>query len=324
MDCSKECKYVRLSSYRNSINKFIKNRKCVSSDNEQISNIVDYYVQNDDMLLPVLLLTTANSQTKKHSTVDIQCYYIAVSILFLKIIIGIDKESFVSTYGDKLYYETVVTLLISSNKMLWLNMDSYPKNNRSDIFIDVSSEYNRYVSKEFILSEPELESNSCKPETDTLKWYIKDENLIKQFNSLQQVDSECFKQYVEKKIESLCKLTVVSGWIAGYGCKDSLNKVRRLAHHFTYMYKLYEDFDSIEESITNSKNNMSSNYVVNYGLQSSYELFMDSKRKFIEDAMILDVYTSTLKEIVNFVDRRVDETIDSTTPDIKSNCSNII
>ena len=45
---------------------------------------------------------------------------------------------------------------------------------------------------------------------------------------------------------------------------------------------------------------------------------MESKQKFIEVAMLLDIYTTTIKEIVNNIEARVDEIIDETSPDIKS------
>ena len=69
----------------------------------------------------------------------------------------------------------------------------------------------------------------------------------------------------------------------------------------------------------NSENGITRNYVLNYGLLDSHELFMYNKQKFIEECMILDIYTSTVKEIVNIIDKNIDDIIEQTSPDLRSN-----
>jgi hypothetical protein len=65
------------------------------------------------------------------------------------------------------------------------------------------------------------------------------------------------------------------------------------------------------------------NYVVNYGLHHSYDLFMKHKQKFLESCMLLDTYTMTIKEIIHYIESEVEQIIDQTSPDLKSNMSNI-
>jgi len=55
---------------------------------------------------------------------------------------------------------------------------------------------------------------------------------------------------------------------------------------------------------------------LNYGIQASYEQFTDSKHRFTEETMMIDIYTDTIKVVKN-IDQQVDDFIDQTSPDIK-------
>ena len=112
------------------------------------------------------------------------------------------------------------------------------------------------------------------------------------------------------------------GWLLGCGDLKSINDVSKMANQFTMLYKLYLDFINLENDILNS-NNICLNYVANYGLHYSYDLFMKHKQKFIESCMILDTYTITIKEIIHFIESAVEQIIDQTSPDLISNMSNI-
>jgi hypothetical protein len=49
---------------------------------------------------------------------------------------------------------------------------------------------------------------------------------------------------------------------------------------------------------------------------------MNNKERFIQDSMNLDIFTCTIKEIIDGIENKVDEIIDQTSPDIKSNMTN--
>jgi geranylgeranyl pyrophosphate synthase len=140
---------------------------------------------------------------------------------------------------------------------------------------------------------------------------------------MKQIKRDSFDNYTTNKMGSLGEAAVCIGWIMGCGNEKKLNRIKKTAKYFANFYKISEDMQNIERDIRNSKNGMSYNFVLNYGLQNGYEFFMDNKRKFIEDSMKLDIYTSTIKEIINFIESKVDTVIDETSPDIKSNYSSI-
>ena len=89
------------------------------------------------------------------------------------------------------------------------------------------------------------------------------------------------------------------------------------------LYKISKDFEIIESDILNHNKKLSTNYVVNYGLQDSHEIYKENQQKFIEGAMTMGIYTNTIKEILNSIEQRVDYIIDQTSPDLASYCSSI-
>lgn len=86
------------------------------------------------------------------------------------------------------------------------------------------------------------------------------------------------------------------------------------------MYKISKDFENLSADIKNSTT-YSTNYVLNYGLQDGYEVFLNNKQKFIEESMVDDLYTNTIKEIIDTIEANVDMIIDQTSPDLKSTYS---
>jgi len=52
--------------------------------------------------------------------------------------------------------------------------------------------------------------------------------------------------------------------------------------------------------------------------RNGYELFLNNKQKFIEESMVQDTYTNTIKEIIDTIENNVDMIFGSTSPDLKS------
>ena len=94
-----------------------------------------------------------------------------------------------------------------------------------------------------------------------------------------------------------------------FGLQDTENKISH--------------FENLDHDISSAKD-YSDNYIINYGLNEAYELFLDSKQKFIEESMLHDLYTNTIKEVIDLIELSVDTVIDNTSPDLKSNYSNSI
>ena len=328
----------RLSRYKESLARFIKDRSCLSEvdylPSADIYPIIYNYTKESDLILPTILLTIMHNQHKKRH-VYIQGYYAATGIEFLSIMINIIRNysTFVEKYSLETYTKTINFLILCFHKSIYQNLDSINntvknKNNTeselSNVFVNVMALCNDKLSYKYLLNGPKFEYNNRHPKTDTLRWYLKDNSPVsKEFKKIDQLKKESINQYINNTLGSICELAFGIGWYIGIGRKRDINKIIKLSHNFTMLYKISKDFEVIESDILNHDKRLSTNYVVNYGLQESYETYLDHKQKFIEGVMTMDIYTGTIKEILNSIEQKVDAIIEDTSPDLKSFCSSI-
>lgn len=333
----------RLNRYVDSLHKFIKDRSCLldkeSLPTPEIGEIIYNKVKKSGLIIPILLLTVMNSQNKKNS-VSVTGYYAASTIQFLHTIIEIteDKQNIIETYGEDTYHNIINYLTLSSSRSLCQNLETV-KNSINDgdtsskIFINSMKVFNANMNYSKILNSKTVKNLPTDSDdlldtsnNDVSKWYIKDDkSLNDKFKNLKKITRESFDEYTNNKLGSLCEIAVCIGWVIGCGNEKKINRIKKIAKYFANFYKISEDLQNIEhdirESIKPESKNISYNFVLNYGLQNAYEFFMDNKRRFIEEAMKLDIYSSTIKEIINFIEAKVDNVIDDTSPDIKSSYS---
>lgn len=323
----------RLTRYRESVSKFIKDRSCLFNEdlNRDVSTVIKSYVEKSDILLPILFLTVMNSQNKKNK-VTMQGYYAASAIQFLFILTLIDdaKDEIVIKYGYDVYDMIKLHILISANKSLFQNIEILKNSVNKDQCVDITNSvfeiYHELVNSKTVLSSINLVRGlKFKDHTvndEVSKWYVKDDQQLKAIvEKTPCLTRESFNDALSCKLASVVELTMCCSWLIGGGDRSELGIIRKISGYFTQMYKLYVDFINLKDDIRRSIKGYSLNYVVNYGLQDSYELFMYNKQKFIEECMIHDVFTNTVKEIVSLIETHVDEVVDETSPDLKSNFS---
>ena len=323
----------RVNRYRESLNRFIKDRSCLFDNkcipNSDISSIIYNKIKESDLLLSIILLTIMNNQNKKNCK-TIQGYYAAASIEAIKVLLDskIMKDELIDSYGNENYNVMREYLIVTIQKSLSQNLDAVKDNYDSSIattiIINTINTLNDALSFNKILSTTSFILSDKKPSSDIKRWYIKDDkSLDEKYNDIKVINDKSFKEYHDNNIECLCEVAFCFGWIIGCGDLKKIKKIKKIAKSFSYLYKLSHDFENIEEDIRNCTNGVSTNFILNYGLQNSYEIFMDNKYKFIEDAMLLDIFTSTIKEVVSYIETKVDNVIDVTSPDLRSDYSNV-
>ena len=316
----------RLAKYRESIERFMKNNKHL---NESKINIEDYF-KNSDFFLPIVLLTTLNSQNKKFH-VSTQGYQVASSI----VIINILMDNSFST-------ENTIFLLSCVTKLLKDNLDNVkdvvPSKKIGGIFVNALKIYNDYLFSKIVLPRDNyIETQDGELNDEVSKWYLKDDSIIESFNNVLPISPESFDIFLKNTICSLCNIVFGLGWILGCGDELKLDKIEKISNNFGIIYKLSHDFENLDHdskhfhSLSSNQDSgkqvsgkqVSYNFIINYGFDKAYEKFMDSKYKLIEELMNLDINTSTIKEIINSIEHKVDLVIDETSPDIKSNYSRL-
>jgi hypothetical protein len=316
----------RLLKYKESLNRFIKEQSCIQKLDDDIYNKIVELCESSDLLIPILFLTLINSQSKKHSK-TIQGYHIASAIQYLIIINDLIINKSKKSYDDKTYYRLINSLTQCIFESIVNNIESVkhniPANKQYDLLVNIQKLFSDKMNytKIFNENEPKINENGTNPHVDILKWYIKDNNELKtKYNNLVQLDNDSYNEYFTHHYNELVELAMISGWILGFGTIKCIPNIKKVAYNFSFMYMIYHDLVNMENNLINDTN-YTKNYVINYGLVNSYEKFMDNKQKFIEDCMINNIYTHTVREIVEYIDMYVDKIMDTTSPDIRSTSS---
>ena len=103
---------------------------------------------------------------------------------------------------------------------------------------------------------------------------------------------------------------------------ELLKNLQSIGDNFGLLYKICRDFDKIESDIKDcNKYNM--NFIINDGVQETFILFMETKTQLIEKCLTLNIYTHTLKEVMDELERSVDICLASSNVDLKSNYSSV-
>jgi len=321
----------RIQKYKESLHKFIKDKSCLMECNNDMDSQINSFlfdkIKDDDMMFPILLLTIMNNQNKKNH-ITMQGYYIASCVEFITILLYLfeNKSNIVSQFNDNIYNKMVNKLFVCVSRSLQQNMESIKNTYQSqpqnfvNIIINSLNIINNTLKiiNTFLDFLPIISDVNCN--NDIVNWYLKtDINMINKFKTFKQVTKESLQLYIEKKYISICDAAISLGWVIGGGDIKSVIKLKKSAKFFGMMYKLSKDFENLNSDIDIDK--YKGNYVVNFGLQDSYEAFLSNKEKFIEESMLSDIYTNTIKEIVDLIEVNIDTIIDQTSPDLKSSYS---
>ncbi|ARF11451.1 hypothetical protein Klosneuvirus_1_308 [Klosneuvirus KNV1] len=311
----------RIQKYKESLYRFIKDKSCfMKNNNEEINNFIYDKIKNNDLIYSILLLTIMNNQNKKNH-ITMQGYYIATTMELLNVLMYyMENKNECKKYDYKIF----TSLLIYADKSLQQNLESIKNSygvqyqNYINMFINCMNIYNNSLMELNTFNDFKFVLTNKECNQDVIKWYLKKDNaLIDKFKTFKQIDKESFNNYIKQKYGLLCELSITLGWVVGGGEVKSIKKLKKLSDYFATMYKIANDFENLTKDI-NKNTDFTSNYILNYGLQDAYETFMDSKQSFIEESMIEDIYTNTIKEIIDDIEANVDTIIDQTSPDLKS------
>lgn len=321
----------RILKYKESLHRFIKDKSYLTDEkitSQPLNNYVINKIQNDDLIVPILLLTVMNNQNKKNH-ISMQGYYVSSCIEFLNVLIELieKRNEIVINSGLDSYIKLQNNLINLIYKSINHNFESI-KNviqspNIINVIINSLNALETTIRKITSIVDLNIKISNKNCNLDIVTWYLKDKNdLVEKIKKIKQINKDSYNEYLEKKYTGVIELALILGYIMGGGDVKDINKLKKQAKFFSVMYKISKDFDNLENDI-NSCTTSSLNYVINYGLQDAYEQFLLSKQKFIEESMMQDTYTNTIKEIIDILESKVDFIIDNTSPDLKSNFSSV-
>lgn len=318
----------RIARYKESLNRFIKEKSEIlninkkENETEEIKRIYEK-IKKSDKILSIILLTIMNSQNKKKKAA-MQGYYAAASIEYIIILIKIIDDKKIEE-GEK--YKIIMLLLNEISESIKKNVESISnyisKEETYEMMIEIIEKKNKLLNYNNILNKYKFKIEEEEIDNKIIKWYFKNnEEAKKRIKKIKKIKKESMKEYIKKKYISVSELAFTIGWILGSGKKEKKENIKSISKNFGMLYKLTKDFQNIERDYYNSEE-ITNNYIVNYGIQNAHEEFMKNKHIFIEKAMRMNIYTGTIQEIVNKLENIIDEIIDETSPDIISNLSNM-
>jgi len=322
----------RVQKYRESLQRFIKDKSCLYSEceDEELNNFIYKKIKDDDLIFSILLLTVMNHNNKKNHIASHGYFFASGTEFFNGILYLLENKKDITTkFGEDKYFKMYNNLYFSINKSFQQNIESVKNpcqskdNNLVNVILAALNIYNKTFKSLNKLSDFKFVIVNRGCSGNIMKWYLKEDNIrIEKFKKLRRVTKESMNIYIEKKYQLICELSIVLGWIIGGGDLSIISKIKTISKYMAMMYKISIDYKNLDSDLEASgKDNYTSNFVLNFGLEESYSTFLQNKEKFIEESMNYKIYTATIKEIIDTLEYSIDAVVEKSSPDLKSNYS---
>lgn len=318
-------KYMsRLLRYQNSIADFIK-KKSTYSNLIKSYDIFDTELDLSNHEAAILMITVSNGQFKKHNMRTHHGYYIASGIDLMML--------YVNIYDNIKYYKTLLDddlIKKISNSMNIYVFETISQN--IEILEDSASKDKLLQTNRNIVNNVHLkllELINCerhigteKPrKTDIIKYRYEDKDIIdNKYKKLKLIKSDNLMNYVESTYGVVCQTALIVGWLLGGGDNKlaTITRLNNIGMSLGYLIKISRDFKNIERDMNNVTNNTSNNMVINMGIYNCFELFDKHKISFLEGIEMMDIYSITIKEMVDNVEKIFDSCLENTDLELKS------
>jgi hypothetical protein len=313
----------RISRYREILDKFIKKKSSMKNLDTETKNRLTKILDENNYLISIILLSILNNQSKKNNLKQ-HGYYMASGIEFLMIIIRNQDQLAFNKLNQENNINVVCNSLINLTNLCLTDNINYIKSyiSRTKInfhFNTCSKILNKKIND--IFKEVQLKNLNKITKSDLTKYQFKDENIIKKkISNFEQIEKKSLLEFIELKYGSICQITIITAWLLGGGDDSNINELEQTGTYLGNIIKVCYDFENVEYDINNCTKS-TENFVINYGIQTAFEFFIDNKFKFVEKCLLLDFYTTTIKEILDLYELKVDNFINNTTSDLISQYS---
>lgn len=302
----------RISRYQESIDKFIKNKSLNIYFSEEFSNNIYKKLLDSDHLGGIIVSTLFNHNAKK-GNIKGHGYFLGLMIdIIILIITSKDK------YTNINYNLFIGLYKILTENISLLKTSKYEELNK--IILTALTYYNDNIYD--ILKDYKIGENQKMSKSDLLNLNKINDKLYKKISTMNRYNYDDFITYIKQVYGKLGKIIFTLSWILGGGKldKDIINAIEKIGENFGIIYKICYDFENIIKDIENLNNseNVSNNILLNIGIQESFALFMETKSIFYEDSFKLEIYTHTMKEVIDELENKIDKTLEDCKIDIKS------
>ena len=298
----------RIERYQESIEKFINNKNIL--EKELKDNILKF-----DHLSGIILASIITNNVKK-SNIKINAYYASIIIDILYYFIETHEINNINTTLN--IYHNVYNLFQLSIESIKLPQKQESNYNKliSFIFSYFNSKISLIIKKYEFTKLVKMHKNDI-----TNINYITTEikNKLKTFS---QIDKDELLNYNTLTYGNIGSLVFLLGWSLGGGelKAELLKDLQSIGENYGILYKICRDFDNIVNDI--SKNlKYTTNFVVNLGIQETFTIFMNIKTKIIELCLKNNMYSHTIKEVIDLLENKIDKCLKSAEIDMNSTYS---
>lgn len=325
----------RFASYQKSFQSFLSKNSCIAKN--KYKDELLKLSNNSDFILPIAFLTIINNRQKKHRPKIFNGYELAAGIeLLLSFcrLLECDKNlnnymsntSHIQPSNNKniehLHLQPIIISLIHSaliNNISMIDVSSIQEYNK--IILSCHEHLNEHITSiiSFFEAFEFPDSKKTITKSDLEKFHFGENLSISKIHNIKQLTSDFILNYITSTYGSICKLLFIFGWLLGGGENINPTNIEKFSSYFAIIIKLAYDFRDLDKDIEKlSKNGFTLNYVLNFGLQNSFELFETNKCKFNEFMLSLDIRTPTVKEFVDILESHVNKTIEKSSPELSN------
>lgn len=314
----------RIFRYIQSMDKFIKTKSCIKSLDGNLRLIFENITY--DNLVSTILLTVMNNQSKQLN-LSLHGYYISTGIELLLLIqkINDSKDYYDMKIGENNIKKISKIIPCMVNICLTQNIEHIQTKISKEKALKIYYLTNKILNEKIIdlVSDSQIVKGDVIKKSDIPKYNFDDiKNPKEKLHKLKQITKESLLKHINIKYGSVCQIALICGWLLGGGNNDEkyIASLEKVGLYLGNIFKISLDFVNLERDLINTNADHSYNYVINYGIQEAFELFIDQKIKFIEGCMLLNIYNNniTIKEVIDVIEKNVEDFIDKTTADLQS------
>lgn len=298
----------RFNNYKNSFTNFLKTHTKLYDNtvlSEKSTKLLRKLINKNDFYLSIVTLTILNNQNRKNKCYHVG-YYCSACILVLDILLYMNdnKKKIIKKYGNEDFYEIKNFLLIESQSMLYSTFKSLDMSKYPQIMMDILKYYNQDL-REFLMDY----TFNVNGKISVQKEFKLSKEMNQKYKNINLASLESYNKYTQKRYGYICRASILFGWILGCGNSEHYEILIKISQYFSSIVNIYRGFHNFKIDLHNCIN-VSHNHVVNYGIEESYQTYIYNKEKFIIDCTRIDIYTETIKDIIDRIDERIDQVID--------------
>jgi hypothetical protein len=310
----------RISRYQDSINKYMKTKSCIINLEPVMKKQMLEIIEESDYASSIVLLTVLSSQNRKNKT-SLHGYYMGCGIELMMIMCKLidNREYYLEKYSQEDIQKLILKLSTLVNMCLSQNVECIQKLVSKEKTLKMFHDSLKLLTEKLfnIMNTNNIKLGETIKKTDLVKYTFKTVPKSKdKIMNLKQTDKESLMQFIKDKYISVCQSALLIGYLLGSGT-ENIKYLERMGEYLGIMIKISNDFKNIERDLQVSKD-YTYNYVLNYGLQEAFELYMDNKTKLIEGCITCNLYSNTMKEILDVIEGQIDNILGKTKADLKS------